>query len=289
MSFDKEQLKRLLKTKREFQKSPYFSVYKINEKQDAFGKYVIDELQLNREQVNEIKDFLGILIEEIKKREKEILGKIPTAIDGKDGLDADEKAITERIISKIPIPKDGKNYVLTEKDKEEIASKIDVPIVEVEKRTEVIREQPLITEKTINIENTYVPPTHEKLVKELEPLLVQLIQKYIPKQKKKMRAGGGGDIVIAGTGISISSSGGIKTISTSLTGVQSTSERVTVTQAGDNVTIDLTQLSNTYTGVLFIQRNNMFITPTDDYSQSGDTVTVFNAVASDVFVVGYTY
>lgn len=49
----------------------------------------------------------------------------------------------------IPTLKDGEDYVLTEKDKQEIAKSITVPVVEkvIEKteRVEVIREQPIIT------------------------------------------------------------------------------------------------------------------------------------------------
>ena len=45
-----------------------------------------------------------------------------------------------------PIPKNGQDYILTEKDKKEIASKIQVPVVEkVIEKTEVIKEQPIIT------------------------------------------------------------------------------------------------------------------------------------------------
>ena len=46
-----------------------------------------------------------------------------------------------------PIPKDGDNYILTEADKNEIAKKIDVPIVEkLIEKTETIIEKPIITE-----------------------------------------------------------------------------------------------------------------------------------------------
>jgi hypothetical protein len=44
------------------------------------------------------------------------------------------------------IPKDGKDYVLTDKDKKDIASTIKVPVVEkVIEKTEVVKEQPIIT------------------------------------------------------------------------------------------------------------------------------------------------
>ena len=44
---------------------------------------------------------------------------------------------------------DGKNYILTEEDKKEMVGKIELPIVEkIIEKTEVIREQPIITEIT---------------------------------------------------------------------------------------------------------------------------------------------
>jgi hypothetical protein len=48
--------------------------------------------------------------------------------------------------------KDGKDYILTEKDKEQIASQIKVPVVK-QIVKEITKEQPIITEITKNIEN----------------------------------------------------------------------------------------------------------------------------------------
>ena len=47
-----------------------------------------------------------------------------------------------------PIPQDGQDYVLTEADKQEIASKIEVPVVEKVVEKTVIKEQPIVTEIT---------------------------------------------------------------------------------------------------------------------------------------------
>lgn len=67
-----------------------------------------------------------------------------------------------------PLPKDGEDYVLTEADKAEIASKIDVPVVEkVIEKTEVIKEQPIVTEITEIIEN---PVTATQVRDKLETL-----------------------------------------------------------------------------------------------------------------------
>lgn len=60
---------------------------------------------------------------------------------------------------------DGKNYVLTEDDKSEIAKRVEVPVVEkIVERTEVIRETPTVTEihNTVNeIKEVAVPDTAE--------------------------------------------------------------------------------------------------------------------------------
>jgi hypothetical protein len=60
---------------------------------------------------------------------------IPQVRDGKDG-------------------KDGKDYILTNLDKKQIAKEIQIPVVEkVIEKTEVIRETPIITEITKEVEN----------------------------------------------------------------------------------------------------------------------------------------
>ena len=73
-------------------------------------------------------------------------------------------------------------------------------------------------------------------------------------------------------------------------------EQVTGTQAGDDVTIDLAQLSHTFDTILFVTRNGQVIMPNgssflpgSSWSISGDIVTVYNAAAEDIFLVQYTY
>lgn len=66
-------------------------------------------------------------------------------------------------------------------------------------------------------------------------------------------------------------------------------ERLTGTQSGNNVTLDLTALSHTPTGTLWVSRQGQIQTPTADWTQAGSTVTVNNADAGEVFLVAYTY
>jgi len=103
---------------------------------------------------------------------------------------------------------DGHDYVLTEIDKKEIASKIKVPIVEkVIEKTEVIREQPIVREKEIIKETIKEPQiineklTGEEIVYKINDLPVdddeQKIDashiKNLPRHERVIeRIGGGG-------------------------------------------------------------------------------------------------
>jgi len=55
----------------------------------------------------------------------------------------DEQKIVDSVLAKVPPPKNGENYVLTDKDKKDIAKSIDVPVVE------------KVIEKTVVKEPTY--------------------------------------------------------------------------------------------------------------------------------------
>lgn len=70
--------------------------------------------------------------------------------------------------------KDGDNYVLTEQDKKEIASKITPTVTnKIVERTEIIREQPIVTEitKEIKIENPFILEGQD-IVDNLNKLLI---------------------------------------------------------------------------------------------------------------------
>lgn len=60
-------------------------------------------------------------------------------------------SLIEKVESKIATIENGKDYVLTDEDKVQIASSITVPIVEkIIERTEVVKEQPIINERITN-------------------------------------------------------------------------------------------------------------------------------------------
>lgn len=142
-----------------------------------------------------------------------------------------------------PFPKDGENYVLTEADKNEIAKKIDVPVVEkvIEKtETKIIKEVPgKISEKDkremINVLSSLIKVSEPQSIPTIEEIIIQLRKKKLKtddifdlnekfevlrreiRSASKMR--GGGDTVSAGTNIAITvDSNGVKVISSTGSG-----------------------------------------------------------------------
>lgn len=79
-------------------------------------------------------------------------------------------------------------------------------------------------------------------------------------------------------------------------GTNVSTEQLTPTAVGDDVTLDLTQLSNTFTDILFVTRNGQVLMPNgssgfpgSSWSISGSTITVYNATDGDIYLVQYTY
>jgi len=144
-----------------------------------------------------------------------------------------------------PIPKDGDDYILTEQDKQEIASKIEVPIVDrlVEKtieKTEVIKEQPIITNE---IKEVAKYETSEQIGDKINTLEEFIEQKAIKGLRDSLRVverniqgklikGGGLSAVVAGTNVSIDNSNPSRPIISSTGGDASTR----VLKAGDTMT-----------------------------------------------------
>lgn len=72
--------------------------------------------------------------------------------------------------------------------------------------------------------------------------------------------------------------------------------QVTASQSGDNALIDLAQLPHTVLSVQFVTLEGAIILPNGNagipvpsWSQTGDIITVFNAAASNTFLVQYLY
>lgn len=89
---------------------------------------------------------------------EESVAKIQSAIDY-DGIKEEVKELVLGEI-KIPIPENGKDYIITEKDKKDIALLVDIPTVEtIVEKTETIIEKP--------IEN---PETGESIIEKINEL-----------------------------------------------------------------------------------------------------------------------
>ena len=133
-------------------------------------------------------------------------------------------------------------------------------------------------------------------LKKLLDTLERMIRAKVGEGRKH-RHGGGGMTIDAGSNITlVRGSDGRWTISSASGGVNVATEAVTTVQSGDHVTIDLTQLANTSTGVLIVSKNGQMLMPNGSaglpgstWSQSGSTVTVYNADTSESYLIQYTY
>ena len=229
----------------------------------------IKSILANKKRQKELKDNPGsIIVSEVNKLETKIENveiKVEKVFDEIDGVKQElKKKLESELVLEIdkeelkgdkpiagidyPIPQDGKDYVLTEIDKQEIASKIKVPIVnKIIEKTEVIKEQPIITneikeiaktDKPIEIAdklNTLTEKVEKKVIKGLEITLTNL-QKSIRERSGKMIHGGGISSLVAGDNITINSNDSSHPIISSTGGDASTR----VLKAGDTMTGDLT-------------------------------------------------
>lgn len=170
----------------------------------------------------------------------------------------DEDGLIARILKKIPKPK---------------VPKVEIPKIDYD---EIARR----VEKKVGVKDI------EGLEQTLSALKTQTSQGYLH--------GGGVTELFAGSGITLSrdTNGNYTITSTGSGGANVATEGVTATQSGSNVEIDLTQLANPYTTILLVLRNGLVAYPGDTnlgYSQAGDIITVYNADASEQFLIQYTY
>ena len=158
------------------------------------------------EKVTDIDTKLNDLSEGLKKKlEEELVYEV------------DEQKIVKSVLSQVEIPEpikgeDGKDYILTDKDKKDIASSIKVPTVEkVIEKTEVIRETPIITNE---VKEVAIPETGEEIVDKINALPLEDENKIdfshiknVPKFKNGNYYGGSGiKEIIAGTNITVDNS-----------------------------------------------------------------------------------
>lgn len=149
---DKEKLKSILIKANNLQKGKELAYAKefisIDEKIDTVSEKA-DKIAEN------VDTKLSNISEELKKK-----------LELELNYEVDEEKIVDSVLSKVKIPKDGKDYILTDKDKKEIASFIKVPEKVIEK-TEVIRETPIITNE---IKEVAIADSAEIIADKLESL-----------------------------------------------------------------------------------------------------------------------
>lgn len=124
-----------------------------------------------------------------------------------------DKGDTPKVGIDFEQPENGKDYILTDKDKKEIARSINVPIVEkIIEKTETIVEKPIVTNE---IKEVAVTDKAEKIVEKInelptdnEDLKIDASHiKNLPKINGGNYFGGSGiKEVIAGTGITVDNS-----------------------------------------------------------------------------------
>lgn len=75
-------------------------------------------------------------------------------------------------------------------------------------------------------------------------------------------------------------------------GSNSAVEKLTGTQSGTSVTLDLTGLANTFVAIRAIFKDGQALTPGDTqfgWTRVTNTITILNADAGQAFLVDYTY
>ncbi len=199
----------------------------------------------------------------------------------------------------------GDSYILTSKDKKEIAKSIDVPIIEkvIEKHTEVIKEQPIITEVTKEVKIQEIP---EEVIEDIEILKdgFEKLKKDSNGRRNAPVVGTSGLRVYvdsakkgllkevnfkAGTGVTLSHSqiNGLDAVTFNATAAATTwvSETPTGVIDGVNTTYTLSQTPTANSLLLFL--NGQYQTEGSEYTLSGSTITF--AVAPAIEFAGLPF
>jgi hypothetical protein len=198
----------------------------------------------------------------------------------------------------------GKDGVVDYKKVEDfIVNEVKKQIAKLPKPKEVVKTEVKDIDREALIKEIISKiPKEDKFELDYEPIL-QLIKKEIDLDREKnpriiRQFGGGGTkrmdelADVSTQNLTIGDAlvwNGSLWVNRPISGSIVTSEALTAVQSGDDVTIDLTQLPNVFKVILFVTRQGQILTPTNDYSITGTTLTVFNSYFEDVFLVTYTY
>lgn len=237
---------------------------------------------------------------------------------------------------------DGKDYILTDNDKKEIATKVKIPIPKDGKtptKTELLTLIKPLIPKVKDGEDGKTP-TKKELEEIIKPLIPEVkngedgkdgspdtpqevadklntltkavdwkVLKNVPDMARKTPGGGGGQDVsvsyegtkltgvlksleFVGGGVNVQqlSDGTIVVTVPTPSGASANiaTEEVVATQDGDNINIDLSQLTHDYTAIMFVARNGQIQSPST-WSITNDILTLTEASASNSLLVQYTY
>lgn len=144
----------------------------LNENQEKLNKlstFAKNAELANFGELQAIADSLKVMAEKEMPENKlpevfkvELPGVKLITIKGDDGDDPTDEHLLELITPLIPPAIKGDSYILTAKDKKEIAKSIDVPIVEkIIEKTEIIKEQPIVTNE---VKEVAITETAEQII-----------------------------------------------------------------------------------------------------------------------------
>ncbi len=191
----------------------------------------------------------------------------PAGRDGVDGVSPDIELVVAKAMARIRVPKDGKDAVV---DNEAIVKEL----------IEELKELPV----------SAFPNVERELISHRSQLAGKIYG-------KDTMVRGGGMTLEAGPNITLTPQANgtvLVTAAGGASGVNVTTQyALTAVQAGADVTIALSQLTNfaTYDQLVALYRNNVPQTEGASYNftATATTVTVFNADAGEVFNITYSY
>jgi len=185
--------------------------------------------------------------------------------DGVDGVSPDIDTIVAKAVSRIRVPKDGKDAVV---DNEAIVKEL----------IEELKELPI----------TAFPNVEREFVNHRAQLAGKIYGKDTWARGGGMTMSAGSNITLVpkadGT-VEINASGGASGTNVA------TQYSLTAVQSGADVTIDLTQLTNyaTFSDLILVMRNNIPQTETINFTFVDPIITITNADSSEVYSVQYAY
>lgn len=211
---------------------------------------------------------------------------------GPAGKDANIQSVITAVLRKIPVPKDGKDGK-DGRDGKDAEVDIDqiVSLVQASIPPLVIDRAAIVAEVEKGVLERLAKEKPRKFkvkdIEDLNPALESMLRRY------GAYIHGGGDTVAAGSGVTIVvNSDGTKVISATGSGTQVATQVVTGVQAGSDVTIALSQLTNfaTYVApVILVMRNQIPQTLGVTYTETATEVTVLNADAGEIFAIMYAF